>query len=238
MAKVRFPDLGIELTDRQFERMERLCYEMWTGRISGIEFERRARRISGKITRALAYSICSAIREGRYERVVEKIEWMDVLVSISVRYDKSSKPYQNRYFEGRIIAPVPKSEEEKGMLLGAPEAIEMSCSEIDTIGDLFIKCMYMYFESKGYSVPMLDDSKWRMGIQILKEYMDREDKEIVFDCSIYDEGSASRPMRILRWHDIVSMPVKYWEDLEGACIHFGSEVMRLGMGRVQKEIRW
>lgn len=221
---VEFPDLNITLTDRQFEEISRLCENLRLGIITGLEFERRARVISPKLTRAVAYAVCRAIREGRY---VREIKWVDVLVSVSLRTTSTRGPSTERYFEGRLIAPVP--EELKDEVEGdVNTAIYLLCDEVDYLGDFFLKCIYMYFESKGYESIMLDTASWYAGVMYIREYEDREDKEVTFDCTIYDKGSATRAMNIRRWHDKIPMPKKYWEDLPNACKHFREEAFRRG----------
>ena len=232
---VFFPDLRLTLTDRQFEEISKLCENLRLGVISGLEFERRARALSPKLTRAVAYAVCRAIREGRYVRV---IKWTDVLVSVSLRTTSTRGLSSERYFEGRLIAPVPY--ELRDEVAGDVEsAIYMTCDEIDYLGDLLLKCIYMYFESKGYESIMLDTATWYAGVQYLRDYEAPIDKEVIFDCTIYDKGSAVRAMNIRRWHDEIPMPKRYWEDLPKACKHFREEAFRRGyLKSMGKQVRW
>lgn len=234
----RFTDRakGIEVSDAKFERLRRIVTRYYIGTISGAEFERLMREEG--FTRARAFDIYFDILEGRYERV-RKIKFIDVLVSVSLRTTSSKGSWSERYFEGWLRTAVPYAIKDEAAGGDVYEAIFKKCAEIDYLGDLYLKCLYTYFESKGYDNEMLDTAEWYAGVKFFEEYMDFEDRDIVFVMDIFDKGSASRPMSIHRWHDEIPMIKKYWEDLVEACLHFRKEAFKRGYTKsMGKGVRW
>lgn len=232
----RFPN-GTEVSDSLFRRIERIVYRYHTGTISARKFERRMRELG--FTRARAYVIYRWVVDGNYEYIppVKEIEFVDVMVSVSLVTTSSKGPWSQRYFEGRIFAPVPKVY--KYDVPGGAVIPIRYCSEVETISDLFIACIFAYFESKGYDVAMLDTADWKAGVKYFKEYKAPEDMDVVFKCEIYDMGSANRPMNIRRWYDEIPMPKRYWVDLEESCRHFREEAFNRGyLKSMGKQVRW
>lgn len=244
---VRIIPTGEVISDRKFEQIQWLCRRLHAGVISGLEFERQMRKLG--YTRAKAYALCNYIRRKQYEVIVppptppplppppKVIKWVRVMVAASLTTTSEKGPSSERYFEGRIFAPVPYSL--KDDVPGGEVPPLMTCDELDYLGDFFMKCIYIYFESKGYDVPMLDTADWKAGVQYLDEFEDVEDMDIVFKCEIYDLGSANRPMSIRRWADNIEMIKKYWEDLPKACRHFRDKAFEVGyLKSMGKQVRW
>jgi len=230
VRKVRILPTGEEIPYGKFERIRRVVYQYYTGRISGAEFEARMRRLG--YTRARAYEMYRYIVENLYQIF---IDWIRVLVTASLVTTSSKGPSSERYFEGRIFAPVPLELKDDAVPTEVPPLF--TCDEVDSVGNLLIKCIYIYFESKGYDVPMLDTAEWKAGVQYLEQFEAPEDMDVEFECEIYDLGSASRPMSIRRWHDIIKMIKKYWEDLP--CRHFREEAFKRGyLKEWGKQVRW
>jgi len=230
---VRIIPTGEEIPDRKFEQIQWLCRRLDAGVISGLEFEKRMRELG--YTRAKAYALCDYIRRGLYRRLGEK--WVRVLVTASLTTTSEQGASSERYFEGRIFAPVPYRLKDE--VPGGEVPPLMKCSELDYLGDFFMKCIFIYFESKGYDTAMLETADWKAGVQYLEEFEAPIDMDIEFKCEIYDLGSARRPMNIRRWHDIIPMIKRYWENLPEACYHFRDEAFKRGyMKSMGKQVRW
>ena len=231
---------GVEVSDEKFRKLERIVYRYHTREISGREFERLMRREG--FTRAVAYAIYRDILDGNYTSLMR---FIDVLVSVSLVTTGSE--WRRRYFEGWLRTSVPyklRDDVPYGDVYRAPFK---RCSEIDYLGDLFLKCIYVYFESKGYDNPMMDEAEWSYaGVKYFDVYEAEEDKEIVFSMDIFDKGSESRPLTssenmlgFHRWHDDIPMIPKYWERLVEACIHFRREAFKRAYDKSWgKEVRW
>lgn len=229
---VRIIPTGEEVSDRKFEQIQWLCRRLDAGVISGIEFEKRMRELG--YTRARAYALCDYIRRGLYE-IVGK--WINVMVAASLTTTSEKGSWSERYFEGRIFAPVPY--DLKDEVPGGEVPPLMLCDELDYLGDFFLKCIFIYFESKGYDLPMLETATWKAGVQYFDTFDASLDMEVEFKCEIYDMGSANRPMNVRRWHDIIPMIKRYWEDLPKACRHFRDEAFkRAYMKSMGKGLRW
>ena len=226
-----FPD-GTEISDELFEAIRDAVYRYYTGRISGYRFEKLMRRYG--ITRTMAYKFYRWIIEGKYVHV---IEFQNILFSLSLVTTASKGDWSRRYFEGRIFAPVP-AELVNELAVGPVETF-ITCNEVNNISDLFKACLMSYFESKGYDLPMLTTGEWKGGIKLLDKFMATEDMKPVFECEIYDLGSANKPMNIKRWADDIDMPPMYWKSLRDACLHFRKKAFDVGyLKSMGKQVRW
>ena len=224
---VYIPEIGEDIPEGKFEQIKRICYRYLTRRISGAEFERLMRNLG--YSRAKAYQI--------YRYVISVIKWVNVLVSASLVTTSTKGAWSQRYFEGRIFAPVP--DELRYDVPGGVVEPVMRCSDIEDLSDFFMACLFMYFESKGYDVEMLETAEWKAGVKYLDEFYDSPDIEIVFKCEIYDMGSANRPMNIKRWADDIEVIRRYWENLEEACRVFRENAFKVGyLKSMGKQVRW
>jgi len=219
--------VGREVSEREFNRIRSICYRYLTGRISGAEFERLMRRHG--FTRAEAYAV--------YRWITSVINWVRVLVTASLVTTSTKGPSSERYFEGRIFAPVP--DELRYDVPGGVVAPVARCSDIEYLSDFFMACIFIYFESKGYDVMMLETASWKAGVKYLDEFYEIMDMDIVFKCEIYDLGSANRPKSIKRWADDIPVIKRYWDDLIKACRVFRENAFKVGYLREWgKQVRW
>ena len=231
----RFLSSGYEVDDRTFERIERVVYRYYTGQISGARFERLMRDLG--VSRALAYSLYRDIVDNNYERVVE--EMVKYLVSVSLV--TTGERWSRRYFEIRSLIWVPANVSVRGDV----ENIEkITCSNVSNIGDLILRMMWLYMESKGYDTPMLEWSDFKYsGIEEV-EKMDYDKfweshEKVPFYVEIWDNGSDSRSMNIRRWYDEFRLPNSYLYDYKDACIKFNEMARRAGYEkRLGKQFRW
>ena len=226
---------GNEVDYKVFEDLRRTVYRYATGRITGRRFEELMRRRG--FTRAKAYEIYRCIIEGLY-RVI--IRFVRVLATASLVTTSSRGASSERYFEGRIFAPVPVKLKDSVLSFDDDIVPKYSCREVDTVGKLLMKCIYIYFESKGYDPPMLEQlESWKGGVRFMEEFEADEDMDIHFECEIYDLGSATRPMSLSRWHDTIEVIRKYWEDLPRACLEFNNRAFEMAyLKEWGKGVRW
>jgi len=198
---VFFPDLRLTLTDRQFEEISKLCENLRLGVISGLEFERRARALSPKLTRAVAYAVCRAIREGRYKRIVT---WYRVLAVLTTRYPKD----KGRHIEARMLLDVPKFVYE------------------DQFSDLIDFCSFVleeYMRRKGYDayVEHMETlySPDITGIEVVNEFTDSIDREAELWLEIFDYDYNRYP-----FEDELKLPPMYWEDWKAAKVYVATNI--------------
>ena len=88
---------GVELTRRQIDRMELLCRRLRARVITGLEFQREARKISRKLTPAKAYAVC--------RELLEQVEWYKVLAVLTTTYSEG----RERHIEARMLIDIPSS---------------------------------------------------------------------------------------------------------------------------------
>lgn len=174
-----FPSLRLYLTERQFDEMKRLCR---VRAISGLEFERRARRISRRLTRALAYAVCSKIEEGNYYVV---ITWYKVLAVLTTTY----KGGKERHLEAR-------------MLIDCPYYVERT-RDFD---EFCYWCLEKFFELNGYEA-YIAKAKVHYGREKVNEFEDREDREADLYIEIYDYNYARYP-----YECEIKLSPYYWTD--------------------------
>ena len=219
--------VGREVSEREFENIRRICYRYLTGRISGTEFERLMRRYG--FTRAEAYKV--------YTWVTRVERWINVMISASLTTTSTKGPSSERYFEGRIFAPI--IYELKDDVPGGVVAPVSRCSDVEDLSDFYLACIFIYFESKGYDYEMLDTAEWKAGVKYLDEFYDSIDRKIVFKCEIYDLGSANRPKSIRRWYDEIEVIRRYWERLEEAGRVIRENAFKVGyLKSMGKQVRW
>jgi len=246
---------GLELDDKTFEEARKWCFRYRLGEISASRFEREYRKLG--FTRAVAYRVCYDIWTGNYEYVfpvppppVEE-DWYDVLISVSVVTTSTKGNWAQRYFEVRLFVPILAEDYDK--VTGSFSAIDKKCSDIDYLGDLFIKCIGIYMESKGYDYEMIVSSDMKYaGVMILNEFRDYIDRENGFYIEIWDAGSAVRSppganerlsfngeerMGLRRFYNTFYMPEMYWLDLPETCRVFRGQAFGLRFTK-QKEVRW
>lgn len=186
MVKIYFPDIKIELTDRQFKLMKRLCTQLRLRVITGLEFQRRARRISKKLTPARAYRVCRAIAEGRYIRV---IKWYKVLAVLTTRYVGGKK---HRHLEARMLIDVPEFVYEE---------------KYDEFKEFCRWVLERYMEIKGYTAYLEYAEVLYFGIEKIEEFEDRDDREVEVWLEVYDYDYDRYP-----FEDELVLPPRYWEN--------------------------
>jgi hypothetical protein len=243
VAVIRFFSSGYEVDESKFRDIERTVYRYATGQISGYRFEKLMRDLG--ITRALAFSIYRDVLAGRYERVVPvvppppEIEMVKYLISLSLV--TTGESWRRRYFEIRSIIWVPSDRSVTG---DVDKISELTCDDIDNMGDFILRLMYLYQESKGYDTPMLESANFKYsGIEEL-ERMDYDEfwdlyEEAPLYMEIWDNGSDNRKLELRRWYDEFKLSSEYLYDYPTACKKFNKMARRSGYEkRFGKQVRW
>jgi hypothetical protein len=241
----RLISTGIELDDKTFEEARKWCFKYRLGEISSSRFEGEYRKLG--FTRAVAYRVCYDIWTGNYEYILKK--WVNVMISISIVTTSTKGTWAERYFEIREFTQVLKSMVDT--LTFDIMNITVSCTDIEDLGDLFVRLAGNYMESKGYDLPMIEEADVKYaGISIIDEFEDDVDRKCDITMEIWDAGSSkSGPktidgklvgmdmMGMRRFVNKFDLGVEYWKDLEETCRYVVKQMRRFGFTKY-KEVRW
>jgi hypothetical protein len=244
---------GFIIKNEDFPRINSICLFYRTGVIGVTEFYKRMKEYG--YTKGKAHKICYEIYHGLYT-VIKELKWKKYMITMSLITTSTQGSWSERYFEVRLYVPIP--EHKWSEIAGNPEAMDTICDHIVYLGDLFMRCIGLYMESKGYDEGMLYNAKKYFGIMELEEFVDIENRENEFFIEIFDGGSASRIPNnanvpifkqeeltersgVKRFWNNIKVGRRYWDDLVKTCYRFKEEIALVrytrDMGK-EGEFRW